>query len=1295
MYLRNWRSHSLMTLASLLLSLSIQAQSLRILPNLDKERITGPEIEQYLSRITDQEGMTFEVLRENKQRDGNFIQFQQYYHKIPIDAARVTAHVKNGILHKLVGKWVDEPLTIDVNAHHIENQAIEKGKGYTGFRQFKWDDPAAPSALKTWRGDKGATYFPQPRLVITKGDNLEGAYRLAYTMDIASLESTESYKVLIDATTGDLIYKVSNTFDCTSGGQATSAFLGNYGIRTNSTINGFHLYACQNSTDIHTLRFDGFDLGNPFNGATEYFDADNVWNSSNPEDQYMTDVHFGLSYSNSFFNNLGVNPFAGQDLMSVVNVPIDNAYYQGPPSHFFVIGVGQAHNLPFVCLDVIAHEYTHSVSLALAGWNTFFGEPAAINESLSDIFGSIIQGTYSGQDWHLGECIGNTMYERDLSNPNANGGADTYQGLYWASGDSHVRGGVGNFWFYLLTNGGTGTNDNNDDYDVDGIGLQDAQTLIWNTLNNYIGPNVTFEELRALTLQAATDLWGACSPQYISCMNAWHAVGVGIPYIGGAPQNLVADPVGVCLATLCWENTGYQTYWATYWPINTFNFLSSTHISSTDSIICVTVEVNPHTQYVWEVAASCDDFVEVSPEATFTTNDICGQVTNLEISDVTYCGALVTWDFPIAHHFLVEVAPAASMDFTLIPPVTTTTNSVQITGLSPNTQYVVRVTVFCCEDFDGQAVLSHKFTTPDLECTIPPFGVSVTPCHIFINFSAQPGQLYSVEFSNGGTGFYPFSGIILTTTPETEYTFRLRVQCGNGTCSSVIFSDWMTVITPPLGSCEPPTDLTAVPGSGFPGVQFFWNGGNSASTFRIRYRTSPTANFDELTTTTLNFYLGTFSNYYELCVASVCGCGGEADPLISDEICLTYTIDDCLPPAIYDHQIICPDQVWVHWGHVLNKDRYFVEYSSDGIHWMTVNPYPYLGANDAFLSNLDPDSHYYWRVRTRCIGGSESDWGPIQEFDTPPACQEVSNVAATVDGDQVSISWTPSPINDYTTSFYEIRYRLAGTSTWNTPAIIIDETSYVRDLPCGTYEYQVRAHCGSCGASEWSTLDTFTIECDNECGNGLHIAKDPTAICDPCKDHSGCYVCIYDANGVRISIAESIYEIDWTVPGNYPIPANQLTNNECIPMGYDFEGETFTATVRLYDIVNGYKTLRCETELHFTLDCREGGGHDGGGGEIGGGHLAPPNGGNTGQGKNTFRVYPNPTSSTLLISSNSTDAATAIFYDAFGKELREITLRAGETIPVDVSDWSSGMYFIKITDESGKQSYRQSIVITR
>ncbi|MFK7926158.1 MAG: PKD domain-containing protein, partial [Bacteroidia bacterium] len=87
-----------------------------------------------------------------------------------------------------------------------------------------------------------------------------------------------------------------------------------------------------------------------------------------------------------------------------------------------------------------------------------------------------------------------------------------------------------NHWFYLLAEGGSGTNDNQDNYQVDGLGMEKATQIAFRSLIYYLHPSTTYEEARFFHLQAAIDLYGACSEEAEQVIKAWYAVGVGPAY---------------------------------------------------------------------------------------------------------------------------------------------------------------------------------------------------------------------------------------------------------------------------------------------------------------------------------------------------------------------------------------------------------------------------------------------------------------------------------------------------------------------------------------------------------------------------------------------------------------------------------------------------------------------------------------------------------------------------------------------------------------------------------------------
>ncbi|NJO87702.1 MAG: PKD domain-containing protein [Chloroflexia bacterium] len=192
---------------------------------------------------------------------------------------------------------------------------------------------------------------------------------------------------------------------------------------------------------------------------------------------------------------------------------------------------------PLTCTDIIGHEITHGVTEHSADL-VYAYESGALNESFSDIFGTCIDFYLNPEtaNWILAEQISSTNAPlRSLENPNSLGDPDTYQGNYWVTGSSdnggvHTNSSVMNYWFYLLTNGGSGVNDNNDTYSVTGIGINKAAQIAYRNLTVYLTANSQFADARFYSIQSAIDLYGECSQEVISVTNAWHAVGVGADY---------------------------------------------------------------------------------------------------------------------------------------------------------------------------------------------------------------------------------------------------------------------------------------------------------------------------------------------------------------------------------------------------------------------------------------------------------------------------------------------------------------------------------------------------------------------------------------------------------------------------------------------------------------------------------------------------------------------------------------------------------------------------------------------
>jgi hypothetical protein len=185
---------------------------------------------------------------------------------------------------------------------------------------------------------------------------------------------------------------------------------------------------------------------------------------------------------------------------------------------------------PLTAIDVCGHEITHGLTSFTANLN-YSNESGAMNEGFSDVFGTAIEwyARPAQHDWLIG---GDFYVIRNMSNPNAYGDPDTYKGTYWYTGTGdnggvHTNSGVLNFWFYLLTAGGNGTNDNGFAYSVSGLGISKSQAIAFRTLTVYLVPTSNYSAARTASIQAASDLYGAASNEVTQTINAWDAVGVG------------------------------------------------------------------------------------------------------------------------------------------------------------------------------------------------------------------------------------------------------------------------------------------------------------------------------------------------------------------------------------------------------------------------------------------------------------------------------------------------------------------------------------------------------------------------------------------------------------------------------------------------------------------------------------------------------------------------------------------------------------------------------------------------
>jgi hypothetical protein len=321
-----------------------------------------------------------------------------------------------------------------------------------------------------------------------------------------------------------------------------------------------------------------------------YTDSDNNWTGGSNEKQmaitslwavreatnYYAEVHNRIGFDGSgdfveIFNNMS---FDDQDCAGC------NASWDSFNDNMN-IGYGNTHSSmldDYNTIDICGHELTHGV-IEESSAIDYDGMSGAVNESFADIFGNMIEywvedpGSTDVSWWGVAEDRSGPDIDgdgfRNMADPNEDGQPDTFNGDDWefSSGDNgdyvHTNSGVGNYAFYLMSVGGTVTNDNGLTTTVTGIGHLTAKYIAYDAMLYYIDSDPNYEDMRDAFLAAAQFLYGNCSQAHITTGKAFEAVGVGnydSNYgmgICGTMGNLFAEDVGAIYEV---RNDGYDFF---------------------------------------------------------------------------------------------------------------------------------------------------------------------------------------------------------------------------------------------------------------------------------------------------------------------------------------------------------------------------------------------------------------------------------------------------------------------------------------------------------------------------------------------------------------------------------------------------------------------------------------------------------------------------------------------------------------------------------------------------------------
>ena len=219
-------------------------------------------------------------------------------------------------------------------------------------------------------------------------------------------------------------------------------------------------------------------------------------------------------------------------------VKTDNAFYD-PSIKMMLFGDGDGvyFNDFTIPIDVPGHELTHGVTSFEANL-IYSHQPGALNESISDVFGSLVKQFTNNQtadkaDWLIGQGLftkkvhgvalrsmkapGTAYDDPVLGKDPQPGDMAHYQNVSGDNGGVHINSGIPNHAFYLAAS------------EIGSYAWQKAGLIWYATLcDKALVKDADFLTFANLTIRHARLLFGTGSVPHKAVFNAWKSVGLAV-----------------------------------------------------------------------------------------------------------------------------------------------------------------------------------------------------------------------------------------------------------------------------------------------------------------------------------------------------------------------------------------------------------------------------------------------------------------------------------------------------------------------------------------------------------------------------------------------------------------------------------------------------------------------------------------------------------------------------------------------------------------------------------------------
>jgi len=591
-------------------------------------------------------------------------------------------------------------------------------------------------------------------------------------------------------------------------------------------------------------------------------------------------------------------------------------------------------------------------------------------------------------------------------------------------------------------------------------GLQQGTSYTWQVRANCSGGNSDFAAGNFNTLT-------------LTCMDI-------------APSNLTSSNNTSTSTTVRWQAVAGASSYEVQYKRSTAS-IWSTSITATSSLFRTLINLTNGVGYDWRVRANCSNGQGPYSQGSFIAEAVsCLPPAGLEASAITKSGASLSWSAANrAFNYTIEYKKTTSPTWLLAG--TTSSLSLNLTGLSESTSYHWRVKTNCTSGISG--FTESTFTTaggPQATCN-PPTGLastSITSSGATLSWNAVAGATgYSLEYKaktsaswitmpvNITSASYDISGL----SASTAYDWRVKTNC-SGASSAFTQAAFTTIAAP---ACNAPSGLT---NSNITqnGATFHWNAVPGAVNYTLEFKQAAASNWSviqgAISTNSITFNGLSPSTTYDWRVKT--NCSGGLQSGYSQFSVTTQAPLVCGTPSGLSTSGVTANGATLSWSPVSGASHYSLEYkASASPSWISLSAA--LNATTYNLTGLNASSNYDWRVRANCSFGSGGYAQSTLSTLALPVCNTPSGLNTTnISSNSATLNWASVS----GASGYQVEYKTSSDLNWTAGASLTGTSTSISGLsPSTAYLWRVKTNCSSGNSefiqSSFTTASSATPDC--------------------------------------------------------------------------------------------------------------------------------------------------------------------------------------------------------------------------